>query len=76
MRRRELVTLALSVATAPILLLGARAQPPAAMPVIGFLDATGLLRWFDAFQNGLKELGYVPGQTIAIKRRVGAPRDW
>src|SRR5215813_11825880 len=43
------------------------------MPVIGFLDTTGLLRWFDAFQEGLKELGYAPGRTIAIERRVGAP---
>jgi len=43
------------------------------MPVIGFLDTTGLLRWLDNFQEGLKELGYAPGQTIAIERRVGAP---
>ena len=72
-RRRELITLALSVATAPVWSLGARAQPRARMPVIGFLDTTDLLRWFDAFQEGLKELGYMPGQTIAIERRVGAP---
>jgi len=72
-KRRELITLALSVATVPVWSLGARAQPQAGMPVIGFLDTTGLLRWFDAFQEGLKELGYAPGQTIAIERRVGAP---
>src|SRR5262245_1431271 len=53
-KRRELITLALSVATAPIWSLGRRAQPQAGMPVIGFLDTTGLLRWFDAFQKGLK----------------------
>jgi ABC transporter substrate binding protein len=72
-RRRELITLALSVATASVWSLSARAQPRAWMPVIGFLDTTGLVRWFDAFQEGLKELGYVPGQTISIERRVGAP---
>jgi hypothetical protein len=53
--------------------LAARRSGATAGGDVGFLDATSLLRWFDAFQNALKELGYVPGQTIAIERRVGSP---
>jgi putative ABC transport system substrate-binding protein len=44
----------------------------AAMPVVGFLrsasltDATQLI---DAFRQGLKEIGYVEGQNVAIEFR-------
>jgi putative ABC transport system substrate-binding protein len=68
-RRREFMTLVGSAAvTCP---LAARAQQ-AATPVIGFLhpgshDAnTGRLRGFD---RGLKEVGYVEGENVAIVYR-------
>jgi hypothetical protein len=50
----------------------------AAMPVVGFLrsasltDATQLI---DAFRQGLKEIGYVEGQNVAIEYR-SANNDW
>jgi len=44
------------------------------MPVIGYLDASGLPPWFAAFQRGLTDLGYVQGQTITVEYRSGAGR--
>jgi hypothetical protein len=67
LRRREFVTLLSGAAVSwPAF---ARAQQPT-MPAIGFLrsasfaDATPLV---DAFRQGLKEVGYVEGQNIAIE---------
>ena len=69
MRRREFITLLGGVASArPV---GAWAQQPP-MPVVGFLgsrasgDDQELLA---AFHRGLKEVGYVEGQNVAIEYR-------
>jgi putative ABC transport system substrate-binding protein len=75
MHRREFITiLGVATAAAP---LAARAQQPAAMPVIGFLhlatsDAiTDRLR---AFQRGLKETGFVEGDNVTIAYRFAEGR--
>jgi putative ABC transport system substrate-binding protein len=69
MRRREVITgLGTAAAVWP---LAAYGQQPA-IPVIGYLDASGRPSWFAAFQRGLIELGNVPGRTVAVEYRSGA----
>ena len=68
MRRREFLGALGGAATLwPVI---SHAQQP--VPVIGYLDASGLPRWFEAFQRGLNDLGYVQGRTIAIELRSAA----
>ena len=69
MRRRDFIPLVGGgVAAWP---LAARAQQ-SSMPVIGFLSSASPESYSDvvaAFRHGLKEVGYVEGQSIAIEHR-------
>src|SRR5437868_5571965 len=67
MRRREFIT---GVATTPVWPLVARAQQPS--PVVGFLNGSSPATWAPfatAFRTGLKEIGFIEGQNVAIEYR-------
>ena len=69
-----IVTLTLSLLVAP---LAAEAPPAGKVPTIGFLipsSATFAARGFEAFKDGLRELGYIEGQNIAIEPRYADGR--
>ena len=72
-----IVTLALSFLAAP---LEADAQPSANLPTIGYLSmaggAPGGAPLAESFRQGLQELGYVEGKTIAIVYRSAEGKSW
>ena len=64
-----IVTLTLSLLAAP---LAAEAQPRRKIPLVGMLEPsspTGPRRCWASFQQGLRDLGYVEGQNIALEYR-------
>ena len=63
------LVLVLSLTLAP---LAAGAQLATKVPRVGFLitgSSQGVQPLLDAFRQGLRELGYVEGQSIAIEYR-------
>src|SRR5438128_10100268 len=49
----------------------ARAKP-SKLPVIGYLDGSNILSWFEAFKRGMNDSGYVQGRDIGFEFRSAA----
>jgi putative ABC transport system substrate-binding protein len=65
-----IVALALTIFVLPLV---AAAQKPAKIPRIGYLRSTSAadaVRYGAALRQGLRDLGYIEGQTITIETRV------
>jgi putative tryptophan/tyrosine transport system substrate-binding protein len=69
-RRRFVMGLGLLLAS-PVV---ARAQPVGKLPRVGYLfhGSPGPSREIDAFRQGLRELGYIEGQSIAVEYRFAS----
>ena len=69
MKRREFITLVGATAALP---LAARAQQPVKVPRVGILSpaASETAATLTAFREGIRDLGYIEGQTIALDFRL------
>ena len=79
MRRREFLTILSGAAMAPLVWPDdALAQQPRNSPTIGFLGTTTPTIWsanVAAFQNRLRELGWIDGRNVSIEYRWAQGRD-
>ena len=67
MRRRDFISVLGGVAaTWP---LAAHAQQPARMARLGYLAPASISHLIEALRGGLRDLGYVEGQNLAIEYR-------
>ena len=75
MRRREFITLLGGAAVAHP--LAAQAQQTGKLPTIGVLapDAPSWSTWTAAFEERLRELGWIKGRTVAIEYRFSEGRS-
>jgi putative ABC transport system substrate-binding protein len=67
--RRELIA---AIGSAAVWPLAARAQQPAKIPRVGFLNLAPASAWaneLEAFRAGLRDLGYVEGKNVLIEFR-------
>jgi putative ABC transport system substrate-binding protein len=75
---KEKITVSVIITLVFFLLHPAEAQQPAKMPRIGLVYSSGTAEnpspLFDAFRQGLRDLGYVEGKNILLENRYGEGR--
>jgi putative tryptophan/tyrosine transport system substrate-binding protein len=74
-RRRDFITLFLGATVCP---LAASAQTPPKIPRVSYVFGSTPTRYkhnMEAFRQGLRELGYVEGQTIVLELRWAEGRS-
>ena len=71
MDRRAFVTALFSILAAP---LATEAQQVGKVPRLGVLFGSPAVSWIEALRQGLRELGYVEGQTVRIEWRSAEGR--
>src|SRR2546426_12632841 len=69
MRRRQALLGITALGAALITLREATAQSASKVPVIGLLDGGERMSWWNAFRQGMRDLGYVEGKNIAFEAR-------
>ncbi len=69
MKRRQVLSAAVTSGLALLLFPTLNAQADAKKFVIGLLDAGERLEWWEAFRQQLRELGYVEGRNVSIEQR-------
>lgn len=72
--RRRLVALAVALGVPLSAPLGAGAQPAGRAPRVGFVTTVGRTVNAEAFEQGLRELGYTVGQNVTVEYRFGEGR--
>jgi putative ABC transport system substrate-binding protein len=76
-KRREFIALLGAAAAWPI---AARTQQAGKLPTIGFLGAgreeSALQYSLPAFRQGLRQVGFVEGQNVAIEYRWANGQHW
>jgi putative ABC transport system substrate-binding protein len=74
MKRRHVLSGAVTFALAFVLPAGLGAQPSNRKIVIGLLDAGERVDGWDAFRQQLRELGYVEGRNVSFEQRFAKGR--
>ena len=75
MKRRHVLSGAVTLALASLLPVGLSAQPNTRKIVIGLLDAGERSEGWDAFRQQLRELGYVEGRNVSFEQRFAKGRQ-
>ena len=74
MKRRHVLSRAVTFALAFLLPTGLSAQPNPRKIVIGLLDAGERVEGWDAFRQQLREFGYVEGRNVSFEQRFAKGR--
>ena len=70
MNNRRAALRAVAAVPLAVLAIGRSIAQPAKRTLIGLLDASDRLEWWDAFRQQLRELGYTEGSNVSFDTRL------